>query len=71
MVPSPTRLGKQPHPTVTGSNHRQKKFNINNLKLSSLYFVTNFKDLFEDDDGGHVLTLTYTMGIILYIDALC
>ena len=70
-VPSPTRLVRQPRPTVTGKNCRQKEYEVNNQKVSSLYFVDIFKALFGDDDGGYVLTPTYTMGISLFRDALC
>ena len=36
MVPSPTRLGRQPRPTVTGANRHKKKYEVNNPKVSSI-----------------------------------
>ena len=35
-VPSPTRLGRQLRPTVTGTNRHQKKYEVRNPKVSSL-----------------------------------
>ena len=36
MVPTQTRLGRQPHPTFTGANRHHKKYKVNKPKLSSL-----------------------------------
>ena len=36
MVPSPTRLGRQPLSTVTGAKRHQNKYRVNNPKVSSL-----------------------------------
>ena len=35
-VPSPTRLDRQPLPTVTCANRHQKKYEVNNPKVSIL-----------------------------------
>ena len=58
-------------PPVTFANLQQKKYEVNNPKVSSPEMWLASKLDLGDDDGGYGLTPTYNMGISLCRDALC